>query len=117
MLAEHTAERLSPERALGKANACLLEARRSLADAKVGSARAFREASDADDFTVRSRIAYERARADSRRCGLALRRWQRQADDAKLMMRQAYELVARLEGLERSTVIDLTLNQEVESTG
>jgi hypothetical protein len=109
MLADQIAERLAPERGLRQAHERLAAARAAVGEAKAELARAEADSSTARDFAVRTRVAYERARADARRSELAVRQQQRRTEDATLAMRQAYELVAHLEGLNGSAIIDLTL--------
>jgi hypothetical protein len=118
-LAEHVAGRLTPEDSLRQAHDRLAGARGSVTEAKTALALAASQASGAHDFAERAKVAYERARSDARRSELTLRQRQRQADDAKLGLRQAYELVAHLEGLNSSsTIIDLSVGApEVEKAG
>jgi hypothetical protein len=106
MLAEQTSSRLSADYSLQLAHQRLGQARADLARAKSAVSQALDESETARDHTVRTRVAYERARADARRCELALRQQQRWAEDAKLALRQAYERVAHIEGLNGSTLTD-----------
>ena len=98
----------SPERELRQAHDRLNEARGTVAVASSALEQATETASAAHDHAERTRVAYERARMDSRRAELTLRKEQRRADDAKLALRQAYEHVAHLEGMRGAPVIDLT---------
>ena len=75
-------------------------------------AKATEDSASAQDHTVRTRVAYERARSDARRCELALRQQQRVAEDAKLALRQAYEQVAHIEGLNGSKLVEPVVEAE-----
>ncbi len=98
----------SPERDLRQAHDRLAQARQAVAAVSAALGQAAESASAAHDHSERTRVAYERARMDSRRAELALRQEQRRADDAKLALRQAYEQVAHLEGMRGAPVIDLS---------
>ncbi len=100
--------RRSPELELRQAHDRLNQARETVAVASSALEQATETASAAHDHADHTRVAYERARMDSRRAELMLRKEQRRADDAKLALRQAYELVAHLEGMRGAPVIDLT---------
>jgi hypothetical protein len=100
--------RRSPERDLRQAHDRLQQAREAVAAVSSALGLAAESASAAPDHSERTRVAYERARVDSRRAELALRQEQRRADDAKLALRQAYEQVAHLEGMRGAPVIDLS---------
>jgi hypothetical protein len=114
LLAEAVAGRLRPEDFLRKAYDRLSAARQSVTDAKGALNLAASQASAAHDFAERAKVAYERARTDARRAELGLRQRQRLADDAKLVLRQAYEQVAHLEGLNSSDdIVDLTIEPPV----
>ncbi len=118
LMADHVNGRLTPEDWLRQAQDRLVDARAAVTDAKSALALAASQASAAHDFAERAKVAYERARSDARRSELALRQRQRQADDAKLGLRQAYEQVAHLEGLNSpSTIVDLTVAAEVKQAG
>ena len=106
MLAEQVSSRLSDDHSLRLAHQRLADARSTLASAKSAVTKATEDCATAQDHTVRTRVAYERARSDARRCELALRQHQRRAEDAKLALRQAYEHVAHIEGLNGSTLSD-----------
>jgi len=110
ILADQIAERLSPERGLRQAHERLALARMALGSAKGALASAEAAASTARDHEVRTRVAHERARADQRRADVNVRERQRAADDARLLLRQAYDLVAHLESLNGSAIVDLTLD-------
>ena len=112
MLAEQVSSRLSADHSLRLAHQRLADARADLAAAKAAVAKATEDSATARDHTVRTRVAYERARSDARRCELALRQQQRRAEDAKLALRQAYEQVAHIEGLNTSTLPELALEAE-----
>ncbi len=106
MLAEQVSGRLSADNSLRLAHQHLADARADLAVAKAAVAKATEDSATAQDHTVRTRVAYERARSDARRCELSLRQEQRRAEDAKLALRQAYEQVAHIEGLNHSTLLE-----------
>ncbi len=107
-IAGQAADRLTPERSLELAHEQLRLARARVAQANEAQGRATDEAATAQDFAARARVAYERARSDARRADLVARRSQRLADQAKLELRQAYEVVAHLEGM--SGVVNLDLD-------
>jgi len=108
VLAEQ-AERHSPDRDLRESHEQLAAARVSLGSAKASLASAERDAADARDHEARTRVAHERARADVRRAELGVREHQRVTDDARLILRQAYDRVAHIESLNGSAILDLTL--------
>jgi hypothetical protein len=110
LLADQVAERLSPERGLRQAHERLVAARVALGGAKAALASAESYAATARDHEVRTRVAHERARSDVRRAEVNLREQQRVTDDARLVMRQAYDLVAHVESLNDSAIVDLTLD-------
>jgi hypothetical protein len=89
----------SPITGLHQAHDRLDAAREDLAHAKSGLTRAESASEHAVASAVQARDSYEQARADARRAELQLRKEQRRIEDAKLALRQAYEMVARLEGL------------------
>jgi hypothetical protein len=90
---------LSPTSGLHSAHERLDTARDELARAKAGVSCAMAASDQAVEAAGRARDTYEQARADARRAELILRQQQRRIEDAKLALRQAYEAVARLEGL------------------
>jgi hypothetical protein len=98
LLTEQAAER-SPINNLHVAHERLSSARHALAGSKGVLGRAEQASEAAQVAANQARETYERARADARRAELVLRQEQRRTEDAKLALRQAYESVARLEGL------------------
>jgi hypothetical protein len=106
-LADQASERMNPERDLERARDQLHDAYLCVSAAKAALAEALHEATRSQAAADATRHAYEQARADGRRADLRVRQCHRTADDARLVLRQAHERVARLEGLD-GLVIDLT---------